>query len=309
MSRSLAIAAATVLVGVVATLVLPSAAAPTAPGRNGLIAFVSLPAQGIAVVRSDGGGFRQLTRDRRDRSPAWSPDGRRLAFERAGRIYLMAADGTSVRRLMPPSARGRQAAWSPNGREIAFIRTGALFVVRADGTRQRLLYRRKGVVANRPTWSPDGRRIAFGVTDADLDEQGGLDYGSILVIGRGGGPARRVTDGRGEPSDPEPGTWAHDRGPDWSPDGARILFTRLVWLCPRCDQDEVFSVKPDGSEVVWITKGWSWAPAWAPDGTRFVAVTANGLEIFSVDGERLATLRRPGAAPAWQPLPAYGSWR
>jgi Tol biopolymer transport system component len=85
------------------------------------------------------------------------------------------------------------------------------------------------------------------------------------------------------------------------------LFTRLVWLCPRCDQDEVFSVKPDGSDVVWITNGYgSRAPAWAPDGTRFVAVTANGLEIFSGDGERLATLRRSGTAPAWQPLPVSG---
>ena len=136
---------------------------------------------------------------------------------------------------------------------------------------------------------------------AEDDERGGLDYGSILVIGRGGGAARRLTDGRGEPAeDAPPDEWAHDRGPDWAPDGRRILFTRLVWLCPRCDQDEVFSASPDGSDVVWITNGYgSEAPAWAPDGTRFVAVTANGLEIFSVDGERLATLRRQGTAPAW----------
>jgi TolB protein len=305
MSRSSAIAAASVLVAVVGALALPPAAAPTAPGRNGLIAFVTWAdggAQGIAVIRPDGSGSRKLTRDRRDRSPAWSPDGRRLAFDRGGRIYVMAADGTGVRRLMPPSARGRQPAWSPGGSEIAFIRSGALFVVGADGTRQRLLYRRPGIIANRPSWSPDGKRIAFGVSSES--ESGRFDYGSIVVIRRAGGGARYVTDGRGEPADDaQPGTWVEDRGPDWSPDGARILFTRIVWLCPRCDQDEVFSAKPDGSDVAWITHGYAAGePAWAPDGTRFAAVTANGLEIFSVEGERLGTLPRPGTAPAWQPL-------
>ena len=294
------LAAATVLMCVVAALVLPSTAAPTAPGRNGLIAFVSSSgavAQGIAVIRADGRGFRQLTRDRRDRSPAWSPDGRRLAFERAGRLYVMAADGTRLRRLLPLSARGRQPTWSPDGREIAFIRSGALLVVR-DGTRQRLLYRRAGVVANRPSWSPEGRRIAFGVTSED--EQGGFDYGSIVVVSRGG-PARRVTDGRGEPADDtEPGTWAQDRGRTGRRTGSESSSRGSSGSCPRCDQDEVFSVKPDGSEVVWITNGYgSEAPASAPDGTRFVAVTASGLEIFSVDGERLATPppgNRPGVA-------------
>lgn len=75
-----------------------------------------------------------------------------------------------------------------------------------------------------------------------------------------------------------------DRSPAWSPDGRRLAFARAP-----------------------ITNGYgSGAHAWAPDGTRFVAVTANGLEIFSVGGERLARLRRPGVAPAWQPVPARG---
>ena len=177
---------------------------------------------------------------------------------------------------------------------------------RGDGTRQRLLYRRAGVVANRPSWSPEGRRIAFGVTSED--EQGGFDYGSIVVVSRGGGPARRVTDGRGEPADDtEPGTWAQDRGPDWSPDGQRIFFTRLVWLCPRCDQDEVFSVKPDGSEVVWITNGYgSEAPASAPDGRASSPSLPTGSRSSASTGSDWRRSAAPGTAPAWQPLPVYG---
>ena len=290
------------LAGLILALALPSAAAPTPPGRNGLIAFVSSPGgfpRGIAVIRPDGSGFRQLTRDKRDRSPAWSADGTRLAFERGGAIYVMRADGARLRRLTPPRRGGKQPAWSPNGRELAFTRGGALFVMRAaDGLHQRRLYRRPSAVADRPSWSPDGRRIAFGVHSDD--EHGGWDYGSIVVIGRRGGPLRYVTDGRGEPADDgEPGTWAEDRGPDWSPDGRRIAFTRLVWLCPRCDQDEIYTCKIDGSDVVAVTNDWNTSPAWSPDGGYLIV---DGLVIYTAAGKVERKLPRSGFAPAWQPL-------
>ena len=176
---------------------------------------------------------------------------------------------------------------------------GALLVVRGDGTRQRLLYRRAGVVANRPSWSPEGR-IAFGVTSED--EQGGFDYGSIVVVSRGGGPARRVTDGRGEPADDtEPGTWRRIVVRTGRRTGSESSCAARLAPHPRCDQDEVFSVKPDGSEVVWITSGYGGkAPASAPDGA-LRRRPANRLEIFSVDGERPATLAAPRTAPACSP--------
>lgn len=285
-------------------MLMTSSATATPPGRNGLIAFVSSPAgspQGIAVIRPDGEGFRRLTRDKRDHSPAWSSDGRRLAFERGGAIYVIRADGTRLRRLTPPLRGGKQPAWSPSGREIAFTRKGALFVMRSDGSRQRPLYRKRGAIANRPSWSPNGTRIAFGVSSED--EHGGWDAGSIVVIRRSGGQLLYVTDGRGLPDEnAEPGDWAEDRGPDWSPDGSRILFTRRVWLCPRCDEDQVFSVRSDGSDVVWTVHDWSWAPSWSPDGRLVVAASSEGLAIFTVSGERLSLLPRPGSAPAWQPL-------
>jgi Tol biopolymer transport system component len=291
------------LAGVAVALALPSAAMPTPPGRNGLIAFVNAPhglARGIAVIDSVGGSFRQLTRDKRDRSPAWSADGRHVAFARAGGVYVMRADGTHLRRLAPELRGGRQPAWSSSGREVAFTRRGALFVMRSDGSHQRVLYRRRGAVANRPSWSPDGRRIAFGVTSEN--EHGGSDAGSIVVIGRGGGPVLYVTDGRGEPDGSAgPGEWAEDRGPDWSPDGRRIVFTRRVWLCPRCDEDQIFSAHPDGSDVAWTIHSWSWSPTWSPDGRLLVAVTSEGLKTFTASGTVERKLGRTGFEPAWQP--------
>lgn len=117
---------------------------------------------------------------------------------------------------------------------------------------------------------------------------------------------RYMTDGRLElGDDASPEEWAEDRGPDWSPDGTRIAFTRKVWLCPRCDQNEVFSVRPNGSEVRWLTmEGDAARPSWSPDGTRFVAFASAGATIFTAEGARIRVISRRGSEPAWQPLPA-----
>jgi hypothetical protein len=56
--------------------------------------------------------------------------------------------------------------------------------------------------------------------------------------------------------DAQPGDWADDFVPDWSPDGTRIAFTRVVYICGPCDQDEVFSVNVDGSDVRPVTTEW-----------------------------------------------------
>ncbi len=137
-----------------------------------------------------------------DRTPAWSPDGTRIAFTtyRAGgaAIWTMAADGSDARPVTAAGAHGDyEPSWSPDGRWITFQRVSAeavrVGIVAAAGGAPRFLPW-PGKAYN-PAWSPDGRRIAF---SSDLD--GDMD---IYVVAPDGAGLARVR---------RPGA---DRNPAW----------------------------------------------------------------------------------------------
>ena len=74
-------------------------------------------------MNADGSGQRRLARN--GRAPAWSPDGRTIAFFSDSKIYLMNADGSEHRQLTKRAEGGRRSlAWSPDGRKLAFFDHG-----------------------------------------------------------------------------------------------------------------------------------------------------------------------------------------
>ena len=75
-------------------------------------------------MNADGSGRQRLARDGRD--PAWSPDGRTIAFFSGAKIYLMNADGSEHRALTRPQVEPRDLAWSPDGRKLAFLQEARL---------------------------------------------------------------------------------------------------------------------------------------------------------------------------------------
>jgi Tol biopolymer transport system component len=104
----------------------------------------------IYVMNADGSGSRRLTHNRAfDGEPAWSPDGRKIAFQSTKtiggnkEIYVMNADGSGKRNLTRNPAMDGRPSWSPDGRRIAFVsnRDGRLeaHVMNADGSGQRNL--------------------------------------------------------------------------------------------------------------------------------------------------------------------------
>lgn len=85
--------------------------------------------------------------------PAWSPDGRQLAFFHNATLSVANRDGSGERRVVPDSLTTSLTyecpAWSPDGKWIAFTRDArvlTLFVVRPDGTGLRTLHRTRGDV-------------------------------------------------------------------------------------------------------------------------------------------------------------------
>lgn len=264
--------------------------------------------------------------DWKDGSPAWSPDGTRIAFysERDGNaeIYVMNADGTGVTRLTRTSADEGYPAWSPDGRTISFDsdRDGNfdVFAMNADGSNVRPLTRHPARDVS-ATWSPDGQSIIF-MSDR---EGGGFDvYRSapdpnapaarvtrtgttwfpvfspdgqtiavhvgrdVHVLPAAGGEPRRLT------IDPANGMY-----PSWSPDGRRLAF--MSW---RNGKTELFTMNADGSDqqrLVSMDRGDAVDPRWSPDGSTIAFVhlpdgmngTAAVVCTVNADGTALRHLR------------------
>jgi Tol biopolymer transport system component len=118
--------------------------APAWSSRNRIVyvagyseAIGRLPTGRLALINPDGSGRRALTR-KNGLAPNWSPHGTKIAFIRKGRLYVIGANGKSLRRVGGKrfSFDADDVTWSPNGRFLAYHNFEAgITIVDAAGRR------------------------------------------------------------------------------------------------------------------------------------------------------------------------------
>ncbi|RBY97829.1 S9 family peptidase [Blastococcus sp. TF02-8] len=250
------------------------------------------------AVPTDGSApARPITAGQRDTDPAFSPDGRWIAYlgAEAGekpQIMLLPAAGGTARRLTDHHLGAGAPVWSPDSRRLAYVarvpehgRYGTVEGVDPSAEPPRLIttlqYRLDGVGFTRDRPSQ--------VFVVDLPRDFSDDTTPLP-------PPVQVTDGAGDCSDVA-----------WRPDGSELAFVSA--LHDRADRDlvrDVHAVAPDGTGLRRLTdsRGECSRPAWTPDGTAVVVTAVPDLGPDGLDfvARQAVPCLVPADGGALQPL-------
>ena len=218
-------------------------------------AFASDRGIGTAIYIADSTGANavQITHPRlgaKDYMPAWSPNGKRISFERyvpgreAYELYVVNTDGTDLRRLAGGHGFDGTPSWSPDGR-ILFVSDrphgqrkvcescAALYVLRIGAKPRRITANRYNALM--PSWSRDGKYIAW-VRSGSINDQGAL----YVMRAKGGGVHQLDATGS---------------SPAWAPDSKTLVFA---------GDNGLVTSSVDGRTRAALTSDGGDSPSWRP---------------------------------------------
>ena len=244
-----------------------------------------------------------------------SPDGDRLAFTALDRLWVANANGSNPRQLTAAAGGEYFPAWSPDGRWIAYTTwqrdAGHLWKVRADGRGEPRRLTRESALYSSPSWSPDGEGIValrasareFQETDLHVAAR---DAEDIIWVPAEGGAAREIApaDGRSMPhfsadepdriylSDRRDGLVSIERDGSDEQAHVRVPGAELLLKAPRgdlalaLDDGQIYTVVVPwmGGEAPSVTLG---SPAAAFPTKRLTGPIGGEFPAWSADGRRV----------------------
>jgi len=185
-------------------------------------------------------------------SPAWSPDGSKLAFACGASLLVASRTGARAHVIATvPAPNGEQGlqvgelSWSPNGKTLAFETGGSIDTVRADGSHLTTLQLGPPLSGccnlAFPSWSPDGTRILYFTTPNGLQAE-------VWVMNADGTQNHPLYLSKGYGSVYAP--------PGWSPNGKQIAFSILTnvesgLMIMNADGTDLHNIAPSVDDFAW----------------------------------------------------------